>query len=314
MKEEKILLTGGGGQLGTVLRQALNEKYGTQNVILSDVREIESDDNPFEILNVADYEDVVKIIKKHKVTKIFHLAAILSASGEANPALTRMVNSTGFFNILTASVECNVGQVFYPSSIAVFGPEVPKEAPQDTMVLPTTVYGVTKINGEKWAHYFHQRYGLDVRSLRYPGVIGYQSMPGGGTTDYAVTIFHSALKKEKFGCFLAAKEYLPMIYMDDAIRATLELMDADERNIKTRHSYNISGLSFCPEELAAEIKKHVPDFEIDFIPDERQIIASSWPDIILDDEARADWNWKPRYDLAAMVEDMFKNLSIKYKK
>lgn len=314
MTKDKILIAGGGGQLGTVLYQALNEKYGPENVILTDVRPLDSGSNPFEILNVTDYSQIVNIIRKYGVTKIYHLAAILSARGEADPTFTRQVNSDGFFNILRASVEENVKQVFYPSSIAVFGPDTPKDAAQNINLLPTTVYGVTKASGEKWANYFHHRYGLDVRSLRYPGVIGYQSMPGGGTTDYAVTIFHSALKGEKFSCFLNKDEKLPMIYMDDAIRATLELMDADSSSILTRASYNVAGLSFTPEEIAAEIQKHIPDFVIEYAPDERQTIAASWPDSILDEEARKEWNWRPDYDLESLVADMIKNLSPKYNK
>ncbi len=309
MATDKILIAGGGGQLGSVLTKALSNKYGSENVIVTDIKELHLPDNPCEILNVLDYDKMVDIIKKYDVNKVFHLAAILSANGEKAVAKTRKVNSDGYFNILEACVECNVEQVFYPSSIGVFGPDVPKQAPQNTALNPTTVYGITKVEGEKWSNYFHKRYNLDVRSVRFPGVIGYQSLPGGGTTDYAVTIFHSAIKGEKFTCFLKEDEQLPMIYMDDAIRAVLELMDADTADIHTRTSYNLSGLSFSPAEITKEIKKHIPSFEIEYVPDNRQQIAASWPDSILDTEARNDWNWKPEYALSQLVEDMIKHLS-----
>lgn len=307
------MIAGGGGQLGTVLCQALNEKYGSENVLVTDVKELHLADNPFELLNVVDFKQIQDLLKKHSITKVFHLAAILSAKGEENPGLTRKVNSDGYFNMLCAAVDSDVKQIFYPSSIAVFGPDLAKNVEQNVVCCPTTVYGVTKVNCENWSQYFTQRYGLDIRSIRYPGVIGYQSMPGGGTTDYAVTIFHSAMKGEKFQCFIAEDEKMPMIYMPDAIRATLELMDADIENIHTRTSYNVSGLSFSPAEIAQEIRKHIPSFEIEYVPDDRQTIAASWPDSVYDKEAQQDWNWKPEYDLSRLVEDMIKHLSSQYK-
>lgn len=308
---DKILITGGEGQLGSVLSEALSQKYGYENVIVSDIVERDDLKNPFEILNVVHYAQIVELIKKHKITKVFHLAAILSANGEKDIIKTRKVNAKGFFNVLNAAGECSVEQVFYPSSIAVFGPDAPKDTPQNVALNPTTAYGITKVVGEDWAHYFYNRYGLDVRSLRFPGVIGHQSMPGGGTTDYAVTIFHSAIQGERFECFLKKDEYLPMIYMDDAIRAIMELMDADSDTCKIRTSYNLSGLSFSPEEIAAEIKKHIPSFRIEYKPDYRQEIAASWPDAIIDTEARKEWNWLPRYDLENLVKDMIRHLKLK---
>jgi nucleoside-diphosphate-sugar epimerase len=250
----------------------------------------------------------VQVIRQH-FTQIYLLAAILSATGEKNPPLAWNLNMTGLLNVLDIAREEKISKVYWPSSIAVFGPTSPKkDCPQQTIIEPTTVYGISKFAGEFWCNYFHHRYGLDVRSLRYPGLISYKSSPGGGTTDYAVEIFHDALEERKYDCFLREDTYLPMMYMPDAIRATIELMEAPAERITVRTSYNISGMSFSPKEIAAGIKKHVPEFEIRYKPDYRQAIADSWPQSIDDSTATRDWGWKPEYNLEKMTADMFDNL------
>lgn len=311
MNKEKILITGAAGQLGSVLIHSLAEIYKEQQLIVSDIKAF---DTPytFYALDVADEKAVEEVVEKEGVDQIYHLAALLSATGEKNPLLTRAVNSQGLINILEAARKHEVSKVFFPSSIAVFGEGAnPEKASQFEPLIPSTVYGITKVDGELWANYYWQKYQLDVRSLRYPGIIGHQSMPGGGTTDYAVDIFYAAIKGEKFECFLKEDARLPMIYMDDAIRATLELMEAPAEQLNIRTSYNLQGLSFTPQEIYEEIKKHIPGFEISYQPDFRQKIAESWPGEIDDQHARKDWKWEEDYDLAAMTEDMIKNLKLK---
>ncbi|PQB09025.1 NAD-dependent epimerase [Polaribacter filamentus] len=309
MSKTVILIIGSNGQLGTVLSEELRKIYGDSYVITSDLfKRIDSVDN-FIKLDATDFKAVEEVVVKNKITQIYHLAAILSAKGEQNPLATWDLNMKTLFNVLEVSRLHKVERVFFPSSIAVFGNNVDKENTlQSSNLTPSSVYGMSKVAGENWAHYYYVKYGLDVRSLRYPGVIGYQSLPGGGTTDYAVSIYHEAIKNIEFDCFLAAKTTLPMIYMDDAIRATLELMEAPKERISIRTSYNIAGMSFNPEEMAASIKEHYPDFKIKYNPDFRQGIADSWPKIINDTDARNDWNWKPEYDLKLMTKTMIENL------
>lgn len=308
MKKDKILVTGAGGQIGTVLVNTLRQHYGEANVIASDLREL-SDPN-FAQLNVTDGKRMAEIVKKEKVTQIYHLAAILSATGEQKPRFTWDVNMNGLFNVLEVSRSFNLSKIYFPSSIAIYGPETPKDnTPQNAYFDPSTVYGISKLTGEMWSEYYFNRYGMDIRSLRYPGLISYEAMPGGGTTDYAVDIFYKAVQDEVFECFLEADTRLPMMYMPDAIRATLELMEAPKDNIKVRTSYNLSGMSFTPAELANEIQKHIPTFKMNYKIDAlRQKIANSWSDSIDDSAARKDWNWKEEYDLTAMTADMVKNI------
>ncbi|MCD8417584.1 NAD-dependent epimerase/dehydratase family protein [Tenacibaculum finnmarkense genomovar finnmarkense] len=301
----KILVTGAGGQLGTVLTKSLKEKYGKEAVIASDIRTIANYSGIFEILDATSEIDLANIVVKHKVTQIYHLAAILSANGEKNPIQTWDINLKSLFSVLEVSVKHKLDKVFFPSSIAVYGLSAPKiDTKQDAYLDPTTVYGISKAAGENWAQYYFLRYGLDVRSIRYPGVIGYQSLPGGGTTDYAVDIYHKAIKKEDFTCYLKEEACLPMIYIDDAIRATLELMQAPKEAVKIRTSYNLAGVSFTPAEIADSIKEWYPDFKVSYKPDFRQAIADSWPKSINDDAAREDWGWKPNYSLKEMTKEM----------
>ncbi|GAA4270466.1 NAD-dependent epimerase/dehydratase family protein [Hyunsoonleella aestuarii] len=312
MLEEKILITGAGGQLGLVLRERLQEKWGFDNVIATDLKFDANFNGHFEILDATDFEAMQKLVVKYKVTEIYHLVAVLSAKGETYPLNTWDINMKTFFNVLEVSRLQNVKKVFYPSSIAVFGPNVQRlKTPQFSNLTPTTVYGMSKVAGENWANYYFEKYGLDVRSLRYPGVIGYQSLPGGGTTDYAVDMFHKAIKNEDFECFLDADTILPMIYMDDVIDATINLMDAPGQNISVRTSYNLAGLSFSPKELATAVQKFYPNFSISYKPDFRQKIADSWPLTIDDNEARLDWGWKPKFGLEEMTKVMIDNLKLK---
>ncbi|MCR8668650.1 NAD-dependent epimerase/dehydratase family protein [Aestuariibaculum sp. M13] len=313
MQNEKILVTGAGGQLGSVLVEALKNKFGEEAVIASDLNPIKNYKGIYEQLDVTNKNCLEYIVKKYKVTQIYHLAAILSAKGEQNPLQTWDINMKTLFNVLEVSVAEKISKVFYPSSIAVYGDMAPKmETAQSDFLNPSTVYGISKAAGENWAQYYFLRYGLDVRSLRYPGVIGYQSLPGGGTTDYAVEIYHKAIKEEDFECYLKADAMLPMIYMDDTIRATLELMDAPKESISVRTSYNLHGMSFTPEEITASIQKYYPNFKVTYNPDFRQNIAENWPSSINDEQARQDWGWEPKYDLDAMTQDMLKHLKEQY--
>jgi len=313
MPKEKILVIGASGQIGVELTLALRNIYGNANVIASDLREenpLLSGTGPYVSMDVMNKEMLHVQVIRQGITQIYLLAAILSATGEKNPNLAWNLNMTALLNVLDIAREEKLHKVYWPSSIAVFGPTSPKEfCPQQTIIEPTTVYGISKYAGEFWCNYYFQRYGVDVRSLRYPGLISYKSAPGGGTTDYAVEIYHEALQQKEYTCFLAANTYLPMMYMPDAIRATLELMEASADNISIRTSYNISAMSFSPAEVAASIQKHIPDFSIRYAPDYRQKIAETWPYSIDDTVARRDWGWKEEYHLDKMTADMLKNLS-----
>ncbi len=312
MRKDRILVIGASGQIGVELTLALRKIYGGANVVASDLRE-ENDllrgTGPYVSLDVMNKEMLHVQIIRQNITQVYLLAAILSATGEKNPPLAWNLNMQSLLHVLDIAKEEKLDKVYWPSSIAVFGPTSPKlDCPQQTIIEPTTVYGISKYAGEFWCNYFHQRYGVDVRSLRYPGLISYKSSPGGGTTDYAVEIFHAAREKSRYTCFLEAETRLPMMYMPDAIRATIELMEAPTSKIKVRTSYNVAGMSFSPSEIAAAITGHIPGFEITYAPDYRQQIANSWPQSIDDSSARADWGWTPEYDLARMTSDMFLNL------
>lgn len=312
MIKEKILVIGASGQIGVELTLALRKIYGNANVVASDLREQNSlleGTGPYVSLDVMNNEMLHVQVIRQGITQIYLLAAILSATGEKNPGLAWNLNMQSLLNVLNITREEKLYKIYWPSSIAVFGPTSPKhDCPQQTIIEPTTVYGISKYAGEFWCNYFHMKYGVDVRSLRYPGLISYKSAPGGGTTDYAVEIFHEALEEKKYECFLNENTYLPMMYMPDAIRATIELMEAPADKISVRTSYNISSMSFSPKEISDEIKKHISDFSISYKPDYRQAIADSWPQSIDDSVARNDWGWKEEYDLGAMTRDMLENL------
>ncbi|TFF36912.1 NAD-dependent epimerase/dehydratase family protein [Mucilaginibacter psychrotolerans] len=310
---EKILVIGANGQIGTELVTALRNIHGAENVIASDINNPNyaiRNSGPFEFANVLDKDNLHHIFEKHRPTQVYLLAAILSAVGEQKPRMAWDLNMSGLLHILDFAVEFKTAKVFWPSSIAVFGPHSPQyNTPQYCVMDPNTVYGFSKLAGERWCEYYHAKYGLDVRSLRYPGLIGWRANPGGGTTDYAVHIFHEALKKGNYQSFLAKGTALPMMYMDDAIRATITLMDAPAEQIKIRSSYNLAGISFTPEQLGDEIKKHLPNFELSYADhDPRQAIADSWPKSIDDSQATEDWGWQIEYDLAKMTSDMLENL------
>ncbi len=311
--QETIVVIGSNGQIGTELVTALRKIYGDGHVIACDIRRPDYDiknAGPFEFVNVLE-KDILKLIfQKYKPTQVYLLAALLSATGEQNPKLAWDLNMNGLLNVLDLAMEFKTPRIFWPSSIAVFGPNSPKEmTPQYCVMDPNTVYGISKLAGERWCEYYFQKYGLDVRSIRYPGLISWKAAPGGGTTDYAIHIFHDALKKGSYQCFLSEGTELPMMYMDDAIRGTIELMDAPAEKINLRSSYNFAGMSFTPEILASEIKKHIPDFKLGYTEyDQRQVIAASWPKSIDDDRAQNEWQWKPEFDLAKMTETMLKNL------
>lgn len=312
MTKKTILITGAGGQIGSVLTKTLRDTYGANSVIATDIRSTELGDGPFELLDVLNGNRLHELVKRYRVTEIYHLAAILSARGEQNPKIAWDINMDSLFNVLDAAKERNL-KVFFPSSIAAFGPNTPKvNTPQDTITQPTTVYGISKAAGENWCQYYFLKYGLDVRSVRFPGIIGYQSLPGGGTTDYAVDIYHKAILGEDFTCFLGPDTRLPMLYMDDAIHGVLQLMSTPKDKLSVRTSYNLAGVSFTPAEISAEIQKHHPDFKIHYAPDFRQAIADSWPQSIDDQQARQDWNWHPQFDLARMTADMLSHLQEQY--
>lgn len=314
MKKDVVLVIGANGQLGSVLTVALKDKYGIENVIASDIKKENHTSGHFEIVDATDIKAIQTIIEKYKVTQVYHLAAILSAKGEEKPLFTWDLNVRSWLNVLEVSRITGIKKVFFPSSIAVFGESTNKGyASQNSYLDPTTVYGISKIAGENWAKYYFLKYNLDVRSLRFPGIIGYQSMPGGGTTDYAVDIYHKAVLNQKFECFLAPDTTLPMIFIDDAIRAVIELMEAPKDHIKVRASYNISGTSFSPSEIAVSIQKEYPEFEVSYQPDFRQQIADSWPKKIDDSAAAKDWDWQPRYNLKDITHTMISKLKEKYK-
>lgn len=308
----KILIIGACGQIGTELTQKLRSIYGNDNVIASDIRKLNNDivnNGIFEVVNALDYNQIEHLIEQYQITDVYLMAALLSATAEKNPAFAWDLNMNSLFHVLNLAKAKKIKKIFWPSSIAVFGPTTPREnTPQYTIMEPTTVYGISKQTGERWCEYYHNIYGVDVRSIRYPGLISWSTEPGGGTTDYAVDIYHKALKDGKYECFLSEKTALPMMYMDDAIRATVEIMQAPSESIKIRSSYNLSGVSFTPNEIAAEIKKQIPNFSISYKPDFRQKIADSWPASIDDSFARNDWNWKHKFDLASMTNEMLENL------
>lgn len=308
---DKILIIGACGQLGTELTLKLRELKGSENVIASDILDdpVELLNNgPYEKLNIMNKESFHIILERYNITQVYHLAAVLSAKGEQNPHFAWQLNMESLLTVLEAGKE-KLKKIYWPSSIAVFGPDTPKEnTPQNTIMSPSTVYGISKLAGERWCEYYYEKYGVDVRSLRYPGLIGYKAMPGGGTTDYAVDIFHKAIAGDTYECFLAKDSVLPMMYMDDAVKATIDLMETGPSNVKVRSSYNLAAVSFSPEEIAKEITKHYPDFKISYNPDFRQEIADSWPGSIDDSAARNNWGWQHSYGLKELVEVMIANL------
>ena len=304
-----ILVIGASGQIGTELTMALRKKYGNEKVIASDLKSQSNHEGPFLPLDVLDKETLGVQVVKYNVGTIYLLAAMLSASGEQHPHKAWHLNMQSLLNVLEVARECRIEKVFWPSSIAVFGPDAPKEnCPQHAVLSPTTVYGISKSAGEDWCRYYFSRYGIDVRSLRYPGLISHQTTPGGGTTDYAVAIFHAALRQRFYSCYLKEDTMLPMMYMDDAVRAAIELMEAPAEKITIRSAYNLAAISFTPKEIAAEIKKHVGGFELYCNPDFRQKIADSWPDTIDDGDASFDWGWEPHFNLKRTVATMLENL------
>ena len=301
----KVLVIGSGGQIGKELVEELCKIHGNDNVVASDIKPGEKTPCAYEVLDVMNAKAIAETIKKHNVKEVYLLAALLSATAEKNPELGWKLNMDGLFNLLELAKEKAFDKLFWPSSIAVFGPNTPKQnTPQYTVMEPSTVYGISKQAGERWCEYYHNRYGVDVRSVRYPGLIGYKSAPGGGTTDYAVHIFHEAIANKKYESFLGPDTTLPMMYMSDALRATIGLMQADASKVKIRSSYNLAAISFNPEEITSEIRKHIPEFKITYKPDSRQAIADSWPQSIDDSCARKDWGWKHEYSLSSMTKDM----------
>lgn len=312
---DTILILGACGQIGTELTQKLRSIYGKDNVIASDIREGNAEmmsSGPFEIIDATNQEQILGVIQKYKVNQVYLMAAMLSATAEKYPLKGWDLNMTSLLAVLELAKEKHIEKVYWPSSMAAFGPTSPKmNTPQQTIMEPSTVYGISKVAGEHWCNYYHDKYGVDVRSIRYPGIISWKTLPGGGTTDYAVDIYFDALKKGTFECFLSENTRLPMMYMDDAINATIQLMQADEENIKTRTSYNLAAISFTPAEIAAEIKKYIPEFTITYNPDFRQAIADSWPQVIDDSAARKDWGWRHQFDLASMTKDIITNLQAK---
>lgn len=313
---QKILVIGAVGQIGSELVPALRKKFGANNVIAAGHKTKPPEEmlkaGPFEFVDAASKEELKKLILKYNITTVYHLASLLSAAGEKNPELAWQVNMNGLKTVLDLAVEMKL-KVFWPSSIAAFGPDTPRvNTPNDTILRPTTMYGVTKVAGELLCEYYAKKYGLDVRSIRYPGIISSETLPGGGTTDYAVEIFYEAIKNKKYKCFLRKDSTLPMMYMPDCVKATIDLMDADASKLKHK-CFNLSAISFSPEQIAAEIKKHVPSFECTYEPDFRQAIADSWPMSIDDSTARKEWGWKHEYDLAKMTADMLEKLSKRLK-
>ena len=309
---DTILIIGACGQIGSELTQKLRETYGNDNVVATDIREGNEElvnSGPFEILDATDTQGILKIVQKYKVTQVYLMAAMLSATAEKHPQKAWNLNMNSLLGVLELAKDKHIKQVYWPSSIASFGPTSPKiNTPQQTIMEPSTVYGISKLAGEHWCNYYHNRYGVDVRSIRYPGIISWKTKPGGGTTDYAVDIYFKALENQTYECFLSENTRLPMMYMEDAIDATIKIMQVDAASIKTRTAYNLAAISFTPEEVAVEIKKHIPKFKISYKTDFRQQIADSWPQVIDDTEARKDWNWKHQFDLELMTKEMLKNL------
>ena len=313
--KNRVLVLGASGQIGTELTQKLRELYGNQHVIASDIKEGTPEmmaSGPFEVLDATDRESILQVILKYEINQVYLLAAMLSATAEKFPQKAWDLNMNSLLAVLDLAKEKHIQQVYWPSSIAVFGPTTPKNnTPQKTIMEPSTVYGISKLSGEFWCNYYHQKFDVDVRSLRYPGIISWKTKPGGGTTDYAVDIYFKALENKQFTSFLSENTRLPMMYMQDAVNATIQIMQAKSTDVKIRTSYNLSAIDFTPKEIADEIKKHIPDFKIDYDPDSRQQIADSWPSSIDDTEARNDWNWKHQFDLSSMTTEMLENLSKK---
>ena len=310
-----ILILGACGQIGTELTLALRDKYGADKIVASDIRRSDLDelqDGPFEILDASDADALRAVCEQYKVHTVYHLVAMLSATGEKFPMKAWDLNMQSLLHVLELAREGVIQKIFWPSSIAVFGPTTPKNhTPQQTIMEPSTVYGISKLAGERWCEYYFNKYGVDVRSIRYPGLISWKSQPGGGTTDYAVEIYYKALEEGRYTSFLSEHRALPMMYMDDAIRATIELTEAPAEQVKVRNSYNLAGISFDPVTIAASIAGHIEGFEMDCVPDFREDIAASWPASIDDSAAQADWNWTPEYDLEAMTAAMLGNLKVK---
>ncbi|MFC2128343.1 NAD-dependent epimerase/dehydratase family protein [Bacteroidota bacterium] len=312
---KKILVIGASGQIGSDLCIELRNRFGNNNVIATDIKEATEEimkGGVFEFLDVLEKEKIVKVVDKYNITEIYHLAAILSASAEKNPLWAWEINMKGLFNVLEIAREKNLKKIFWPSSMGAFGPGTPENnTPQDAIMDPNTVYGISKLAGERWVEYYHQKYNLDIRSLRYPGLISYKTEAGGGTTDYAVEIFYDAIKTGKYKCFLKEDTLLPMMYMDDAVNATIDIMEADQDKINVRSSYNLGGISFAPKDIIKELKKYVPELEVSYEPDFRQAIADSWPRSINDEAANKDWNWKHKFGLAEMTKIMFEEIKKK---
>ncbi len=309
--QKTILILGACGQIGTELTYALREEHGNNVVIASDIHKGNGDmmaSGPFELLDATDRNALERTVSDYGINEVYLMAAMLSATAEKYPMRAWNLNMNSLFNVLNLAKEKKIDKVFWPSSIAVFGSNTPEHAPQSTIMEPSTVYGISKQSSERWCHYYHQKFGVDIRSIRYPGLISYKAMPGGGTTDYAVEIYHEALASGSYTCFLGKDTRLPMMFMDDAIRATLSLMQSDPGDIKVRSSYNLAAMSFTPEEIAASIKTRIPDFKITYKPDFRQEIADSWPSSIDDSQARQDWGWRPGFDLEKTTREMLANL------
>ncbi|MBT8179738.1 MAG: NAD-dependent epimerase/dehydratase family protein [Flavobacteriaceae bacterium] len=310
--DKTILILGACGQIGTELTLALRQKHGGAHIIASDIREHTDNlsiSGPFELLDATNYEAIEDVVMHYEVDEIYLMAAMLSATAEKFPSRAWNLNMNSLLNVLNLAKENKIEKVFWPSSIGVFGPNTPKQnTPQHCIMEPSTVYGISKQAGERWCAYYHQKFGVDVRSVRYPGLISWKTLPGGGTTDYAVDIYHKALEKGNYSCFLREDTRLPMMYMEDAIRATLELMESDRGKLTVRSSYNLAGMSFTPAEIAQSIREHLPDFTISYTPDFRQEIADSWPESIDDSQARADWGWMPEFDLQKTTSEMLAGL------
>ncbi len=313
MMHTKILIIGACGQIGTELTQKLRTIYGNENVIASDIRKLNIDvvnSGPFEVVNALDFNQIEHLVEKHQIDELYLMAALLSATAEKNPAFAWDLNMNSLFHVLNLAKAGKIKKIFWPSSIAVFGPTTPRHnTPQYTVMEPSTVYGISKQSGERWCEYYHNKFGVDVRSIRYPGLISWTTLPGGGTTDYAVDIYYKALEDKKYTCFLSEETALPMMYMDDAIKATIGIMQVPAEQVKIRSAYNLSAVSFTPKEIAESIKKQIPEFTIDYEPDFRQAIADSWPASIDDSAARKDWGWQHDFDLEKMTAVMLENLA-----
>ena len=310
--QKSILILGACGQIGTELTLALRELYGNEQVVASDIREGTDslmNSGPFELLDATNYQAIEDVIMYHEIEEVYLMAAMLSATAEKFPERAWNLNMNSLFNVLNLAKERKIEKVFWPSSIAVFGPNTPKDnTPQSTIMEPSTVYGISKQSGERWCSYYYHKFGVDVRSVRYPGLISWKTLPGGGTTDYAIEIYHEALEKGTYTCFLNEDVKLPMMFMDDAIRATIKLMDCNPEKISVRSSYNLAAMSFSPADISASIKKHIPNFKVSYSPDFRQSIAETWPSSIDDSKAKEDWGWESKFDLEKTTVEMLKHL------